>query len=138
MSSLLIERAHHWLVLSFRASQLRDPRIVSTTFEDLIDELENQPLRIQVVLDFRNVEYASSQIIGLLVGVKREIDSKYGTLVLTRVCPQIREVLAVTKLDSQFTFADRLRDVLAGDRPAKSFSKSDARTDDPVWIDSVL
>ena len=137
MSSLLVERANHWLVLSFRASQLRDPRVVHTTFEELIDELENQPLRTQVVLDFRNVEHASSQIIGLLVGVKREVDRIHGTLILTRVCRQIREVLAVTKLDSQFTFEDRLRDVLAKDGPAKTFSKSTTRTDDPVWIDSV-
>ncbi|HQY87214.1 MAG TPA: STAS domain-containing protein [Tepidisphaeraceae bacterium] len=138
MSTLLVERANHWLVLSFRAAQLIDPRVVHTTFEDLLDQLDELPFRAQVVLDFRRVEHASSQVIGMLVGVKREMDRKHGTLVLTRVCPQIRELLVVTKLESQFTFAGRLRDVLSKDQPPSSFQKSELRTDDPVWIDSIV
>jgi anti-anti-sigma factor len=54
----------------------------------------------EIVLDFSGVSFACSDVLGKLVILNKRMRQKGGRLKLCGVCPHIREVLAVTKLDT--------------------------------------
>jgi len=52
-----------------------------------------------VVLDFSGVDFLTSEMLGKVVVLNKRLRQKGGTLSLRGLCPQIRQVFAVTKLD---------------------------------------
>ena len=52
---------------------------------------------------FFKVDYLSSSGVALLVGLKRRVETRGGKIVLYRVQPIVRDLLAVMKLDKFFT-----------------------------------
>ncbi len=134
---ILVEHVDHWLVISFRARKLTDPQAVHHATDAMLRELSSLPLRGRVVLDFRKVELASSQVLGMMLAAKREVDRRCGELVLTRVGDSLRELLRMTRLESQFVFVERLRDVVGQRRREPALVGTGSRGDEPKWIDSV-
>ena len=58
--------------------------------------------RKQLLLNFRNIEYMSSAVLGMLVMLNKKIQAAGGKLVLCSIDPQIREVFEITRLDKLF------------------------------------
>jgi len=58
--------------------------------------------RKKLLLNFRNVEYMSSAVLGMLVTLNKKVQMAGGKLVLCSIDPQIQEVFAITKLDKLF------------------------------------
>jgi anti-sigma B factor antagonist len=56
----------------------------------------------KLLLNFRNVEYMSSAVLGMLVTLNKSVKAAGGKLVLCSIDPQIREVFEITKLDKLF------------------------------------
>jgi anti-sigma B factor antagonist len=56
----------------------------------------------KLLLNFRNVEYMSSAVLGMLVTLNKKIRTAGGKLVLCNIDPQIREVFSITQLDKVF------------------------------------
>ena len=131
------EIANHWWIFCFRDSRLTDPGTLATVESAILLKLEQLPLRGQVVLDFRKVDQCSSQLLGVMLAVKREIRQRGGTLVITRANRHLTDMLAVTKLDSQFTIVERLRDVVGQPSRRSSLNDSAVNVDIVNWIDSV-
>jgi anti-sigma B factor antagonist len=69
--------------------------------EQLIS-LASESGRKQMLLNFSNVEYMSSAVLGMLVTLNKKIKAAGGKLVLCNIDPQIREVFEITKLDKLF------------------------------------
>lgn len=139
--SFVVERVDHWLVISFTQDRLTEPDEIHEACEGVLEEIKDLPLRCSVVLDFRRVNRVSSQFIGLMLGVKRAIDQKHGTLVLTRVGEELRDVLELTRLIGQFTIAERLRDVVTrSKRRVDPYARGGAKRggEETLWIDSVV
>lgn len=87
------------------------------------------PERGQVAISFAGVDFVSSQVIGLLLGIRDQVRKKHGTLVLCKVGKHVLDVLRITKLDRQFTISDSLSAVV-GKRKVNP-----GRTSDVNWID---
>jgi len=64
--------------------------------------LVNESGRKKLLLNFRNVEYMSSAVLGMLVTLNKKVLAAGGKLVLCGIDPQIREVFEITKLDKLF------------------------------------
>lgn len=62
--------------------------------------------RLELVLDFRNVEYVSSEALGPLITLHKKLEVVGGRLVLCHLDPQIYEVFEITKLDRYFVIVD--------------------------------
>ncbi len=131
------EVANHWWVFCFRNPRLTDPAMLSEVESAVLNKLEQLPLRGQVVLDFRRVEFCSSQLLGVMLAVKREVNLRGGTLVLTRVSRQLTDMLALTRLDRQFTVVERLRDVVGQPSRRATLDAPAIGMDGVDWIDSV-
>jgi anti-anti-sigma factor len=136
-SAVAFEIANHWWVFCFRDSRLTDPATLSQVETIILRKLEELPLRGQVVLDFRKVEHCSSQLLGLMLAVRREVRQRGGTLVLTRANRHLTEMLSLTKLDGQFTIVDRLRDVVQQTARRSNLNDSSVGVDEVKWIDTV-
>ena len=56
----------------------------------------------KMVVDFSNVRFFSSQMLGLLVDVWRRIKDKDGVLLISGINPQLTRVFRITHLDKLF------------------------------------
>lgn len=54
---------------------------------------------LKTLLDFSGVNFACSDLIGTLVVFNKRVRGKGGRLKLCGICPYIREIFAVTKVD---------------------------------------
>jgi anti-sigma B factor antagonist len=68
--------------------------------------------RKKLLLNFRNVEYMSSAVLGMLVTLNKKVHAAGGKLVLCSIDPQIREVFAITKLDKLFVIRNDEQEAL--------------------------
>src|SRR5437764_11154588 len=106
MPELVFQTVKPWLIVRFQSASLTDPHLIEKATVELTDQLDPLPLRPMVLMNFRGVEFVSSQVIGLLLHARAKVTAKSGTLVLCRVCPKIREALHITGLDKQFTIEE--------------------------------
>lgn len=86
------------IVARFADRQLREEQTIREIAEELCslaDRTQNQRL----VLDFSDVVGVSSMMLGKLVMLQMKIKKNGGELRLCKLGPEIREVLATTKLD---------------------------------------
>ncbi len=129
MRQLTHETINHWLVIQFKTSRLTDPMTVNDVGEELTRLIEPLPMRCQVAVSFQGVDFVSSQVIGLLLGLRDQIKRKHGTLVLCKLNKHVLDVMRVTHLDRQFTMNDSLSAVV-GKRKQTIGAKADVE-----WLD---
>ncbi|UCG58145.1 MAG: STAS domain-containing protein [Phycisphaerales bacterium] len=67
-----------------------------------IDSVVEQAERVNLVLDFRNVRFLSSSVLGLLIRVSRKIAERKGSLRLCGIHPKIYEIFKITRLTKVF------------------------------------
>lgn len=129
MKQIRPEIVNHWLIVRFVANRLTDPMTVAQVSDETDQLLMALPERGQVAISFAGVDFVSSQVIGLLLGIRDQVRKKHGTLVLCKVGKHVLDVLRITKLDRQFTISDSLSAVV-GKRKVNP-----GRTSDVNWID---
>ena len=61
---------------------------------------------IQLCLNFGNVQYLSSTVLGKLITLNTRVNEDNGKLVLCAIRPQILEVFKITKLTKLFDITD--------------------------------
>jgi anti-sigma B factor antagonist len=76
----------------------RDIRSLQTSVMSVVEQAEG----INVILDFGNVEYLSSAVLGLLIRVSKRVVERQGTLRLCNISPRIYEVFRITQLTKVF------------------------------------
>ena len=85
---------------------LKDSRILEEAkLEQLgadIIEMLNKKSEERVILDFRNVQFMSSSMLGKLVQIQKKCKEFKVHLKLCSISPDIRQVFKITKLDKLF------------------------------------
>jgi anti-sigma B factor antagonist len=76
----------------------KDIRALQDSVMSVIEQAEN----IQLVLDFGQVEFLSSAVLGLLIRISKRISEKDGKLSLCNISPKIYEVFKITQLTKIF------------------------------------
>ncbi|MBI2921777.1 MAG: STAS domain-containing protein [Planctomycetes bacterium] len=88
----------------------QDARILDeTTVKAIADELMalvDSTYKIKLLLDFSNVEYLSSAVLGKLVATYKKVQEGKGQMKLCAIKPAIKEVFKITKLDKMFDIHD--------------------------------
>jgi anti-anti-sigma factor len=105
MAELVFQTFNQWTIARFQSATLTDSQMIERASRELDERIALLPLRPMLLLNFRGVEFVSSQVIGLLLNARQKITEKSGTLTLCHVTPKIREALQITGLLSQFTIA---------------------------------
>jgi anti-sigma B factor antagonist len=77
----------------------RNVEILGDRFFALIEEAG----RCKIVLDFGNVEYLFSAMLGKLISFQKRLQAAGGTLVLCNLKPPVSRVFEITRLKNFFT-----------------------------------
>lgn len=89
---------------------LQDARILDETTVKVIAEelmrLVDNTYKIKLMIDFSNVEYLSSAVLGKLVAIHKKVAEGKGIMKLACIKPAIKEVFKITKLDKVFEIHD--------------------------------
>ena len=93
----------------------KDIRALQESIMSVIEQVE----RINLILDFRNVQFLSSTALGLLIKISKRVYEHDGQLRLCNIRPKIHEIFKITRLTKVF---DIYRDL---ESATESLSKSD-------------
>ena len=91
---------------------LEDEQIRS--LQDSIIPVVEQAGRVNLILDFRNVRFLSSAVLGLLIRVSKRVYEGDGQLRLCNIHPKIREIFRITRLTKIFDIYPDLDQAIAG------------------------
>lgn len=109
---------------------VKDATIITFTSEKILEDKEiellqgsiisviDQAGRLNMVLNFCNVRYLSSAVLGLLIRISKKIYEKDGELRLCNIDPKIYKIFRITRLTKIF---DIYQDV---EEAVESFSKA--------------
>ena len=98
---IAVDYTDHATVVSFTDEKIleeKDVRDVEQSLASLIEQGEG----IVLVLDFTNVKFMSSAVLGLLIKVSKRVYEKDGKLALCGISPKIYEIFKITRLTKIF------------------------------------
>jgi stage II sporulation protein AA (anti-sigma F factor antagonist) len=98
------------LILGFRDGQLTADLAVSVG-KELSAAAAREEFK-KVLLDFSGVEFVCSDVLAKVVILNKRLRQKEGRLKLCAVCRNIREILAITRLDTILDIVENERDAL--------------------------
>ena len=96
-----VEYAENATIVSFVDEKIleeMDIRALQETIMSVIDQTE----RINLILDFGNVRFLSSAVLGLLIRISKRVYEQDGQLKLCSINPKIYEVFKITRLTKTF------------------------------------
>ena len=107
--------------------EFRGPVVIATlTDEKILDEDQLQGLegsflplieqtpQIQLIIDFSNVKFLTSSVLGLLIRISKKVHESEGTLRLCSISPKILDVFRITRLDKIFEILSDVDDAMVG------------------------
>lgn len=100
-----------WTVVEFRRTSLMDPQeleVMSTNLKALVAEQDKRHL----IVDFEKVEYLSSQALGMIIALKKEIDALKGKLILCAINDKLKQLLSIVRLDRVLTIKPSQREAI--------------------------
>ncbi len=98
-------------VVGFRDQAILDVLTIQQIARELYDLIGAAPNR-NLILDFGNVRFLSSQALGVLLQLRRKADASGAKVVLCQLRPELARVFKITNLDKMFEFFDDLNKAL--------------------------
>lgn len=95
----IVQQIEKFTVIEFRTASLMDALELESIGQGLYQIVDEQDKRL-IVLDFAQVQYISSQTIGILLTLHKKLSAlKHSKLILCGVGPRLMELLKITRLD---------------------------------------
>jgi anti-sigma B factor antagonist len=104
-SKVMTQTVGDVVVAYFLDARILDDTVIQETFGDLI-KLGTDAYKLKLLLNFSQVEYMSSAVLGKLVALHKKVLESKGRLKLCCIKPSIRQVFSITKLDKLFEIHD--------------------------------
>jgi len=105
-SSMLTITKHNEVgVVSFRTSRILDQSNVQQLGDEL-DQLIKKHALQKVVINFENIHYMSSAVMGKLVSLFKQLKAEGGDLRLCRISESIFEIFKIMRFDKLFKICD--------------------------------
>ena len=101
---LEVERRGGWRVARFAEASLMDVTLIEALHARILALVAEGP--VDVLLDFRGVEYVSSSMFGVLVAIREAVGKAGGRLVLCGLNDRLLRLLKLARLDAMFEIAD--------------------------------
>jgi len=91
-------------IISFRTSRILDQSNVQELGEELDDVVDTHKLT-KIVINFENIHYMSSAVMGKLIGLHKKLSSLGGQLRLCNISDDIFEIFKIMRLNKLFKIA---------------------------------
>ena len=113
-----VEYGQNATIVTFTSEKILEEKDIQALQESIVSVIE-QAERINLILDFSNVRFLSSAVLGLLIRISKKIYERNGQLRLCNINPKIYEIFKITRLNKVF---DIYQDA---ESAAESLSKTD-------------
>ena len=90
-------------IVSFNEVSIGTLTDVEALSKQIIDLIEKEK-PVKMIVDFERVKFFSSQILGLLLNIRKRLQVYGGRVVISGIDPQLHRVFRITNLDKIFTF----------------------------------
>jgi anti-sigma B factor antagonist len=102
-----VEYVQHAVIATLTDEKILDESDIRGLADSIMPLLEGSG-SVNLVLDFSNVKFLTSVILGLLIRISRKIYESEGQFKLCGINPKIHEIFRITRLDRVFDIhADR-------------------------------
>ena len=98
---IAVEYARNATIVTFTDEKILEERDIKA-LQDSIMSVVEQAERIKLILDFGNVQFLSSAVLGLLIRLSKRIYEHDGQLRLCNINPKIYEIFKITRLTKSF------------------------------------
>ena len=99
-------------VVGFQDNAILDTLTIQRLGRELYG-LAEEPRSPQLLIDFHNIRFLSSQALGVLLTLRRKADKSGVEVVFARLRPELVRVFQITNLDKMFRFFDSDEEALA-------------------------
>ena len=113
-----VEYCENATIVTLSDEKILEEKDIRALQESVMSVIE-QADRMNLILDFHNVRFLSSAVLGVLIRVSKRIYERDGQLRLCNIQPKIHEVFKITRLTKVF---DIYQDVASA---TESLSKAD-------------
>lgn len=100
-------------IVAFTDEKILEETDIRALQESVVSVIE-QADAMNLVLDFRNVKFLSSAVLGLLIRISKRIYERGGELRLCNIHPKIYEVFRITRLTKVFDIYEDLDSATRG------------------------
>jgi anti-sigma B factor antagonist len=100
-----VENVKNGIVITFTSEKILEEREI-TALEHSILPIIEQAAVPNIVLNFENVKFLSSAVLGLLIRISKKIYQRSGQLKLCCINPKIFEIFKITRLDRVFDISE--------------------------------
>ena len=109
---LLVQPIEKFTVCEFRTASLMDPPLLERLGAAIYRLVDEEDRRL-VILDFEQVQFLSSQAIGIILTLKKKLDKlPHSMLVLCGVGPTLMQLISITRLDRVLTIKPTQKEAL--------------------------
>jgi anti-sigma B factor antagonist len=109
---LRVERRDGLMLVTFLDSKIH-AELAITTLGDELQAIAARPDCVKLVLNFAEVEFLTSAMLGKLISANRVMHEKGGTMVLCEICENLRTIFRLTRLETIFDIRPTEADALA-------------------------
>ena len=102
-----VEYSGNATIITFTDEKILEEKDIKSLQDSIVSVIE-QCGRMNIIMDFCNVQFLSSAVLGLLIRASKKIYERDGELRLCNIHPKIHEVFKITRLTKIF---DIYRDV---------------------------
>jgi anti-sigma B factor antagonist len=108
-----VEYADNATIVSFVDEKILEEMDIRALQETIMSVIE-QSKGINLILDFGNVRFLSSAVLGLLIRISKRVYEQDGRLKLCSINPKIYEVFKITRLTQTFDIYKDVESAIRG------------------------
>jgi len=90
-------------VVAFKSATISDVSEIEGASAEIRGFIEKHSPR-KIVFDFGGVKFFSSQVLGLLLDIRKKMEPYAGEIVISSIDPQLHRIFKITCLDRIFRF----------------------------------
>jgi anti-sigma B factor antagonist len=91
--------AQNTTVVTLADEKILDDEAIKALEDSIMPLIEQS---VNLVIDFSNVRFLSSAVLGLLIRITKRVNESKGRLKLCNISPRIFEIFKITRLDEIF------------------------------------
>ena len=108
-----VEYSENATIMRFTDEKILEEQDIKALQDSIMSVIE-QAERINLILDFANVRFLSSAVLGLLIRVSKRIYERNGQLGLCNINPKIYEIFKITRLTKTFDIYNSVESAMEG------------------------
>jgi anti-sigma B factor antagonist len=97
-----VDYAENATIVTFTDEKILEEKDVQALQESIMSVIESASGGIKLILDFSNVQFLSSAVLGLLIRVSKKVYENDGQLKLCSINPKIYKIFKITRLTKIF------------------------------------